>query len=153
MSQRRLRPRHSLPQVIGLDKATAARVARESNEYCKKLESDHKGRFGTFAMLPFPYVDECLKEIAYAFDTLKVDGIGCMTSYSDKWLGYAEFEPVWRNSTAERPRSIPTRPPPTAALIWSAGSMMSISSSGTDTTRSIFSLIFAGSSQKNKDIN
>jgi hypothetical protein len=79
------------PQVIGLDKATAARVARESNEYCKKLESDHKGRFGTFAMLPFPYVDECLKEIAYSFDTLKVDGIGCMTSYSDKWLGYAEF--------------------------------------------------------------
>jgi len=63
------------PQVIGLDKATAARVARESNEYCKKLEGDHKGRFGTFAMLPFPHVDECLKEIAYAFDTLKVDGV------------------------------------------------------------------------------
>ena len=59
------------------------------------MESDHQGRFGTFAMLPFPHVDECLKEIAYAFDTLKVDGIGCMTSYGDKWLGYAEFEPVW----------------------------------------------------------
>ena len=83
------------PQVIGLDKAVAARVARESNEFAKKLESDHKGRFGTFAMLPFPHVDECLAEIAYAFDTLKVDGIGCMTSYGDKWLGYAEFEPVW----------------------------------------------------------
>jgi 6-methylsalicylate decarboxylase len=78
------------PQVIGLDKDTAARVARESNEYCKKLESDHKNRFGTFAALPFPYVDDCLKEIAYAFDTLKVDGIGCMTSYGDKWLGYAD---------------------------------------------------------------
>src|SRR5271168_3216266 len=37
------------PQVTGLDKATAARVARESNEYCKKLENDHKSRFGTFA--------------------------------------------------------------------------------------------------------
>ena len=54
------------PQVIGLDKATAARVARESNEYCKKLESDHKGRFGTFAMLPFPHVDECLRQLTLA---------------------------------------------------------------------------------------
>lgn len=42
-------------QVIGLDKSTSVRVARESNEYCKKLESDHKGRFGSFAMLPFPH--------------------------------------------------------------------------------------------------
>ena len=83
------------PQVIGLDKFASARVARESNEYCKKLESDHKGRFGTFAMLPFPHIDECLEEIAHAFDILKVDGVCCMTSYGDKWLGYAEFEPVW----------------------------------------------------------
>ena len=113
------------PQVIGLDKATAARVARESNEYCKKLESDHKGRFGTFAMLPFPYVDECLKEIAYSFDTLKVDGIGCMTSYSDKWLGYAEFEPVWEELN-RRKATVYTHP---TTATPSAGSMMPISSS------------------------
>ena len=53
-------------------------------------------------MLPFPYVDDCLKEIAYAFDTLKVDGIGCMTSFGDKWLGYAEFEPVWEELNRRR---------------------------------------------------
>src|SRR5215831_13087322 len=79
------------PQVIGLDKSTSVRIARESNEYCKKLESDHKGRFGTFAMLPFPHIDECLNEIAYAFDVLKVDGIGCMTSYGDNTKGVTAF--------------------------------------------------------------
>ena len=44
------------PQVTFLasDKDTAARVARESNEYTKKLMSDHPGRFGLFAMLPLP---------------------------------------------------------------------------------------------------
>ena len=106
------------PQVIGLDKDTAARVARKLDQIARSWRAiAKKDRFGTFAMLPFPYVDECLKEIAYAFDTLKVDGIGCMTSYGDKWLGYAEFEPVWRNSTAERRRFIPTRPPLTAASI------------------------------------
>src|SRR5215469_1632305 len=83
------------PQVTGLDKATAARICREANEYAKKLGTDHPGRFGMFAMLPFPHIDACLAEIAYAFDTLKVDGIGCMTSYGDKWLGYEEFETVW----------------------------------------------------------
>jgi hypothetical protein len=119
------------PQVTGLDVTQAARVARESNEYAKKLETDYKGRFGTWAMLPFPHVDACLKEIEYAFDTLKVDGVGCMTSYGDKWLGYREFEPVWPNSTAARQRSIRIRPAPIAASIWSRklAPMMPISNS------------------------
>src|SRR5207249_506473 len=78
-----------------LGREAAARIARESNEYAKKMEADHKGRFGTFAMLPLPDIDDSLKEIAYAFDTLKVDGVGIMTSYRDKWLGDATFAPVW----------------------------------------------------------
>src|SRR5947207_1926615 len=138
------------PQVIGLDKAVAARVARESNEFAKKLESDHKGRFGTFAMLPFPHVDECLKEIAYAFDTLKVDGIGCMTSYGDKWLGYAEFEPVWEE-LSRRKAIVYTHPTAANCCVnLVRGIDDAYLEFGTDTTRSIFSLIFSGSSQKHK---
>src|SRR5262245_57108067 len=58
------------------DKDAAARIARESNEYTKKLISDHPGRFGLFAMLPLPHIDASLEEIAYSFDTLKADEIG-----------------------------------------------------------------------------
>ena len=83
------------PQLGFLPAADAARIARESNEYARKVANDHPGRFGVFAMLPMPYVDESLKEIAYAFDVLKVDGIGMMTDYGDKWLGYSEFQPVF----------------------------------------------------------
>jgi 6-methylsalicylate decarboxylase len=83
------------PQVTPLGKAVALRIARESNDYAAKLVADHPGRFGVFAMLPLPHVDDSLKEIAYAFDTLKVDGIGLMTSYQDKWLGHPSFAPVW----------------------------------------------------------
>jgi predicted TIM-barrel fold metal-dependent hydrolase len=78
------------PQVTPLGKEAAARIARESNEYAKKLEADHPGRFGTFAMLPLPNIDDSLKEIAYAFDTLKVDGVaagcsaGCIGRYELK---------------------------------------------------------------------
>ena len=52
------------PQVTPLAKDTAVRVTRESNDYAKKLMTDHPGRFGVFAMLPLPHVDESLKEIA-----------------------------------------------------------------------------------------
>src|SRR5262249_21583103 len=54
------------PQVnfLANDKEAAARIARESNEYTKKLMSDHPGRFGLFAMLPLPHIDASLKELA-----------------------------------------------------------------------------------------
>ena len=79
------------PHVGFLPAAEAAKVCHESNEWARQLATDHPGRFGVFAMLPMPYIDESLKEIQHAFDTLKVDGVGMMTNYGDKWLGYPEF--------------------------------------------------------------
>jgi predicted TIM-barrel fold metal-dependent hydrolase len=141
------------PQVTGLDKAVAVRVARESNEYAKKLETDHPGRFGTFAMLPFPHVDECLKEIAYSFDTLKVDGVGCMTSYGDKWLGYSEFDPIWEELN-RRKATVYTHPTGANCCVnLVRGIDDAYLEFGTDTTRSIFTILFSGNSQKYTDIN
>ena len=85
------------PQVTPLGRqGRGRRVARESNEYCQEdWRAIIRAAFGMFAMLPLPHIDESLKEIAYAFDTLKVDGVGIMTSYGDKWLGDPDFDPVW----------------------------------------------------------
>jgi hypothetical protein len=55
-------------------------VARASNEYARKLADDSRGRFRMFALLPMPHVDETLKEIAYALDVLKADGVAFMTA-------------------------------------------------------------------------
>ena len=65
------------------DKAVTRRVARESNDYAAKLVQEHPTRFGFFATMPIPDIDAALKEIEYAYDTLKADGIHFMTSYSD----------------------------------------------------------------------
>src|SRR6187397_1275392 len=76
------------------DRAVTNRLARACNDYGAKLVQDHPTRFGLFAAMPLPDVDAALKEIEYAYDTLKVDGVGLLTSYEDMWLGNAKFRPV-----------------------------------------------------------
>ena len=65
------------------------------NEFGAKMMSDYKGRFGLFALLPLPNIDDSLREIEYAFDTLHADGVGIFTSYEDHWLGDPIFRPVF----------------------------------------------------------
>ena len=143
------------PQVNFLhnDKETAARIARESNEYVKKMMGDHAGRFGMFAMLPLPHIDASLKEIAYVFDTLKADGIGTMTSYGDKWLGYPEFAPVWEELN-RRKATVYTHPTtPNCCVNLVHGVSEAAIEFGADSTRTIASLLLSGTSQRYKDIN
>jgi predicted TIM-barrel fold metal-dependent hydrolase len=70
-------------------------ASRETNEYGAKLVSDHKGRFGLFAMLPLPDVNSSLREIEYSFEKLNVDGVAVLTSYGNRWLGDKFFQPVF----------------------------------------------------------
>ena len=58
------------------------------------MRRDHPGRFGIFAPLSMMNVDATLKEIEYAFDTIKADGINLQTNYGDKWLGDPVYKPV-----------------------------------------------------------
>ena len=77
---------------VGKDEAVFK--ARITNEYGGKVVSDHKGRFGLFASLPMPHIDESLKGIEYALDTLKADGVFLWTNYGNRWLGDKAFDKV-----------------------------------------------------------
>ncbi|EHP44689.1 twin-arginine translocation pathway signal protein [Cupriavidus basilensis OR16] len=83
------------PGVWFGDAAETRTAARELNEFAARMKSDHRGRYGQFAVLPLPDVDATLREIEYAFDTLGADGVGLLSSYDDKWLGDKSFAPVW----------------------------------------------------------
>lgn len=140
------------PALRFLDEAGARKVARECNEYSAKLVADSKGRFGMFAAMPMPHVDASLHELAYALDTLKADGIGFLTSYGDKWLGDPMFAPIM-DELNRRKAVMYTHPTtanccanlipdvPDAIIEW-----------GTDTTRTIASLVFGGTAARCRDI-
>jgi len=126
------------------DRAATSRLARACNDYGAKLVQDHPGRFGLFASMPLPDVDATLKEIEYAYDTLKVDGIGLLTSYDDVWLGNPAFRPVMEE--LNRRRAV-VHVHPTAAnccrnLDYGLGP--GSIEYGTDTTRAIIGVTFSG---------
>jgi 6-methylsalicylate decarboxylase len=141
------------PQVGFLPAADAARVARESNEYARKLADSHPGRFGVFATLPMPYIDESLNEIAYALDTLHADGIGMLTSYGDKWLGNSQFQPVF-DELNRRKAVVYTHPTSPSCCVNVVPSVPDYAVEwGADTTRTIIDLIFSGASRRYADVS
>jgi predicted TIM-barrel fold metal-dependent hydrolase len=132
------------------DKAVTARVARGCNEYAAKVIQEYPSRFGFFAAMPLPDVDATLKEIAYAYDTLKADGVGLFTSYGDTWLGNPAYRPVMEELNR---RNAVVHVHPTAAnccrdLTYAPGVGPGSMEYGTDTTRAITGICFSGDATK-----
>lgn len=143
----------TLPAVGFLPAEEAAAVARASNEYARKLADQHPGRFGVFALLPMPHVDATLREIEYAFDVLKVDGVAFMTSYGDKFLGDKAFEPVMDELNRRRATAYTHPNEPACCRNLQTGVPSVIIEYGTDTTRTIASLIYSGTASRCPNIN
>src|SRR5258705_2199653 len=139
--------------AVNFTKGDAARkLCRESNEYGAKLVAEYPGRFGNFAMLPLTDDEGSLRELTYALDTLKADGIALMTSYGDKWLGDPLFLPVMEELN-RRKALVYTHPTAANCCVNLAPTQQPVMIEfGTDTTRTIADIVFSGNAQKFRDI-
>jgi predicted TIM-barrel fold metal-dependent hydrolase len=75
--------------------ALAREFSRRCNEFLASIRSKHPTRFGAFASLPIPYVDDALEEAAYALETLKLDGVMMLSNVVGRYVGDPENDALF----------------------------------------------------------
>jgi predicted TIM-barrel fold metal-dependent hydrolase len=85
----------STPGVHMGDDDAARDLARRVNELSAKLIHERPDRFGGFAALPLPDVDGALRELEYALDVLKLDGVVLFSNARGIYLGDKRFAPLF----------------------------------------------------------
>jgi predicted TIM-barrel fold metal-dependent hydrolase len=130
----------------------AAATVRECLEFAAKMRQDYPARFGIFAPLSMMDVDVTLKEIEFAFDTMKADGINLQSNYGDKWLGHPMYKPVLEELN-RRNAVVFVHPLVTACCDrLSVGTFPAVIEVPHDTTRTVTSLLLSGSFARYRDI-
>lgn len=85
---------------------SAARLARQVNEYAAAIRDEDPSHFGFFASLPplLDDIDAALEEISYALDQLGADGVTLYTRYGhdNHYLGHPDFRRIWDELDARK---------------------------------------------------
>jgi len=132
---------------FGNDK-NARLLARSVNEFAARMIGDHRGRFGGFASLPLPDVDGALAEIAYALDTLKLDGVVMLTNFNGVYLGDKRLDPVFDELNR---RGAVVFIHPTSPICWQQSALgypRPMIEFTFDSTRAVVNLIFSGTTAR-----
>jgi aminocarboxymuconate-semialdehyde decarboxylase len=90
------------PGVPALERRRSCAFARRLNEYLAEFVAAGNGRFGAFAVLPFPHLEDCLTEFAYAVDVLGLDGLGLLTNYDGLYVGDRRLDPLLAEANRRR---------------------------------------------------
>ncbi len=132
--------------------AAARDLARYCNEYAARFTMDHPNRLGSFATLPLPDVDGALKEIEYALDTLKLDGVNLLSNYNGTYLGDPAFDAVFDELNRRKATVFvhpETAPSARDIKLSFPGAMIEFTF---DTTRMAANLIFTGTLERYPDV-
>ena len=128
------------------------KLVRLCNDFGASMVKAHPDRYGLFAALPMIDKESSLQEIAYAFDTLKADGIGLQTNYGDKWPGDPAYDEIF--AELNRRKAVVYFHPLVAACCarLSVGTLNPVLEVPHDTTRAVVSLLLRGTLAKYPDI-
>jgi predicted TIM-barrel fold metal-dependent hydrolase len=134
----------SSPGLYFGDVAFTRGLARACNDAMADLVRGKPDRFGAFAALPLPDIDASLRELEYALDTLKLDGVNLVTHVAQRYMGHPEETELY--AELDRRRAVvfvhPVRPnlDGLASLSYSTG----LTELVFDTTRAIANMLFTG---------
>lgn len=100
--------------TLAAPQPTSADVVRQANEAAARIKKEHPNRFKFCAALPLPDVKVSIREVIYALDTLKADGIKLATNVGGQYLGAPELDTLFSVLNERRAVIIlhPHRPEP-----------------------------------------
>ena len=141
----------STPGTTFLPKpADAASLARDLNDYSAGLVASSPERFGFFATLPMPHINEAVAETVRALDDLDADGVVLLANNAGTYLGQEGQDDLFAALDARsavvfiHPADLPGPEVP-GVLPWAADFLL-------DTTRAAYSLVRNGIRSKYPNI-
>jgi 6-methylsalicylate decarboxylase len=139
----------TVPSVYWGDTAVAVRLARHANEFAARIVQDDPAHFGYFAALPLPDTAASVREVEYALDTLKLDGVQLYSSYGTQYPGDPQFEELFQELNRRRaivhihPSTVvPGATVPRLSIPWGLVEFV------LDTTRAVANLIATGTFER-----
>jgi predicted TIM-barrel fold metal-dependent hydrolase len=123
-------------------------LVQRCNDTMAGIVADHPGKFGAMAFVSLPDVTAACRDVAYALDTLKLDGINLQTHTAHRYLGDPEEDELY--AELDRRKAVvfvhPQRPPvkDMPRTLFPAG----YTELTFDTTRAIANMLYAGTFAK-----
>jgi 6-methylsalicylate decarboxylase len=130
------------------DERTATDIARRVNETIAEIVCKHPTRFGGLVTLPSRYPDATLRELEYALDVLKMDGVATSSNIHDVYLGDTSFDP-WFREMNRRGVTLFIHPwTLSSASATSLGLKFAVLEFMFDTTRMLVNLVLTGAKKR-----
>ena len=127
-------------------------LVRLCNETMAQMVADHPGKFGAVGFVSLPDVEAACRDVEYALDTLKLDGINLQSHTAERYLGDPEENELY--AELDRRRAVifvhPQRPQVTGMprYAYPAG----YTELTFDTTRAITNMLYTGMLEKYPNI-
>ena len=130
------------------DVAFTKRLVKACNETMMQMVNDHPGKFGAMGFVSLPDVAAACRDVEYALDVLKMDGINLQSHTGERYLGDPEENELY--AELDRRRAVifvhPQRPHATGMprYAFPAG----YTELTFDTTRAITNMLYTGMLEK-----
>jgi 6-methylsalicylate decarboxylase len=126
------------------DVAFTRRLVRDCNEALARMVADRPQKFAAMGFVALPDIAAAIRDVEYALDVLRLDGINLLTHTGQRYLGHPEEDELY--AELDRRRAVvfvhPVRPPSNGMpqFNYAAG----LTELVFDTTRAIANLLYTG---------